>query len=98
MFDKEQHEIAILKMELATAKVLYYKAMNGMRPSRQLPITVYREGSRWVCIFETDPDIMKCVVAYGESPEQACMNFDCLWNGTAEFLIDPEDEEEEEQF
>jgi len=40
---------------------------------------------------------MKCVIAYGESPEQATVNFDYLWNGVPGFVIE-DTEEEEEQF
>jgi hypothetical protein len=37
---------------------------------------------------------MKCPMAYGDSPDQACKNFDNLWLGAAEFLVDQEEEEE----
>jgi len=64
-------------------------------PHCNVPVNVVRDGSRWVCSFDSDPDPLKCVIAYGESPAQACSNFDALWNGAPDFLIDQEDEEEQ---
>lgn len=66
-------------------------------PHMNVPVRVYREGPRWVCIFESHPDMQSCVVAYGDCPRQACENFDHIWNGTGFALPDVE-EEEEEQF
>jgi len=65
-------------------------------PSRQFPIDVLRDGSRWVCVFMCDPEnFLNNVVAYGESPAQAVANFDMLWTGAPDFLIDQEEPEEE---
>jgi len=97
MFGIQQLKKQILKVKLQRAKLNVASLMTTFRPSRQLPISVTRDGSRWVCLFECDPDPMKCVIAYGESPEQATVNFDYLWNGVPGFVIE-DTEEEEEQF
>lgn len=97
MFGIQQLKKKILAVKLRKAEMQLIATMANLRPSRQLPITVRREGSRWVCTFEVDPDPMNCVTAYGESPEQATSNFDYLWNGVTGFVIEDE-EEEEEQF
>lgn len=82
-----------LKNEYARLRVEELK--ERLTPHCNVPVTIYREGSRWVCIFEGHPDETKCVVAYGESPKQACDNFDNLWNGAEGFLLDEEEQEEE---
>lgn len=96
MFGLRQLKKQILQTQLKseTYKMLHSGA--NLRPSRQLPINVVRDGGKWVCIFETDPDPLKCVVAYGNSPEQATQNFDMLWNGVGLFV--EEEDSEEEQF
>ena len=93
MFGIRQIKKKILSVKLKTAQYEMIHVGMGLRPSRQLPISVVRDGSRWVCIFETDPDPLKCVIAYGESPEQATQNFDMLWNGAPGFILDGDDEE-----
>ena len=84
-----------LKVELMKLKVLAQQL--SFSPHLNVPIRVYREGSRWVCVFECDPEPLNCVMAYGESPAQACSNFDALWNGAPGFVIEDQ-EDEEEQF
>lgn len=95
MFGIRQLKKNILATDLKTATYKMLYAGSNLRPSRQLPISVLRDGGRWVCIFETDPDPLKCVIAYGDSPEQATQNFDMLWNGAPGFILDDEQEEEE---
>lgn len=83
-----------LKVELMKLRVLEQQI--SFAPHLNVPVRVYRDGSRWICTFECDPDPLKCVIAYGESPAQACRNFDSLWNGAPGFVIeDTEDPEEE---
>lgn len=84
---------SLLKMKVAEARlVVIYRQL---RPSHNLPITIKREGARWVCLMDTDPDILNCPVAYGSSPEQAMVNFDMMWNGVGiEIQQQQEDEEE----
>ena len=98
MFGATQLKKQLLKIKIERAKLDLLRTMLSFRPSRQLPITIVRDGGKWVCTFETDPDQMKCVTAYVESPEQATQNFDALWNGSGIVLDDPEAEEEEEEF
>lgn len=81
---KAQIEIEIAKMRLVRVQL-------GLLPHLRVPVRVFRDGSRWVCIFESHPDPLRCVVAYGDSPAQACSNFDALWNG-GHILEDPEEE------
>lgn len=85
-----------LQIEVEKLRVLDMQLR--FRPHCNVPVNVVRDGSRWVCLFESDQDPLKCVVAYGESPAQACANFDALWNGAPGFLIDEEEEDHEEQF
>jgi len=96
MFGLTQIKKKILALKLRKAELQLTEVMMNFRPSRQLPISVRREGSRWLCIFECDPDPTQCVVAYGESPEQATANFDYLWNGAPGFVIEDEPDEEEQ--
>ena len=100
MFGIQQMKKQLLRSKIERAKLEHLAVAMSFRPSRQLPICVVRDGGRWVCTFETDPDPLKCVTAYGDSPEQATQNFDALWNGTGAFLPDviEEDEDQEEQF
>ena len=56
MFDAEQLKKQILKTDLKTAQYKMIHAGSTLRPSRQLPINVVRDGGKWVCVFESDPD------------------------------------------
>ena len=96
MFALRQIKKQILAAKLKKAELSVVETMMNFRPSRQLPISVRREGSRWLCVFECDDDPTKCVVAYGESPEQATRNFDYLWNGAPGFVMEEEPDEEEQ--
>jgi len=91
----EQIELKTAFYKMKTAEVKYVRVMQSLRPSFNLPITIRREGSRWVCVVESDPDITNCPVAYGGSPAQAMQNFDILWNGGGVELQPPEDDEEQ---
>ena len=85
------------QMRLQRAEYKTIVAMTKLLPSRQFPIDIFREGNKWVCMFICDLDApLNNVTAYGESPAQAVSNFDLLWNGSPDFLI--AQEEEEEQF
>jgi hypothetical protein len=47
-------------------------------------------------MFLCDPQSkLNNVIAYGESPAQAVSNFDQLWLGSPDFLLDQEEEEEQ---
>ena len=94
MLSKDQLELELVAIKVKQAKVDYARSLTWLRPSMSYPVSISLDGSRWVCSLETDPDPLKCPVAYGESPRQACENFDCLWNGAAEFLVEQETEEE----
>lgn len=80
---------ASIEVEIAQAKLL--RLQYNFLPHLNVPVRVYRDGSRWVCIFESHPDPMRCVIAYGDSPAQACSNFDALWRG-GHIIQDPEEE------
>lgn len=94
MISLEQTELKTALFEMKIAQANYIAAWSRLRPSHNLPITIKREGSRWVCLLESDPDPLNCPIAYGESPSQAMSNFDNLWNGAGIILQEPEDEEE----
>jgi hypothetical protein len=84
--------------QLRLARAEYRLAASQMKllPSRQFPIDVFREDNKWVCMFMCDAEEpLNNVIAYGESPAQAVNNFDMLWTGAPEFLIDQEEEEEQ---
>jgi len=78
------------RTKLAELKVI--EQQYSLAPHCNVPIDLFRDGSRWVCMFHCHPDPLKCVVAYGESPQQACSNFDHLWVGTPGFLLEEEEE------
>ena len=65
-------QAAQLKLNLLTLR---------FRPSLNLPVRIYREGGHWTCVMETSEDMLECCVAYGDSPNQAAVNFDYLWLG-----------------
>jgi len=94
MINKEQMELELMAIKIKSAKLDMIRSMNWLRPSFTFPVNVFLDGSRWVCSLETHPDPLKCPIAYGSSPAQACENFDNLWMGASEFLIDQEEEEE----
>lgn len=96
MFGIQQLKKQLLKHKIETAKLEHLSVLMSFRPSRQLPINIVREGGKWVCSFETDPDEMKCVTAYGDCPEQATQNFDALWNGVGHFLPEAQEEEDDQ--
>ncbi|MCI0564798.1 MAG: hypothetical protein MN733_40545 [Nitrososphaera sp.] len=83
-------ERATVELEVAKAKLL--KIQTSFSPHRNVPVRIFRDGSRWVCLYQSHPDIMKCVVAYGDSPAQACFNFDNLWLGIGTVLEEPEEQ------
>ena len=82
----------ILELKIERAKVKLLEAQYKLLPHRNVPARLYRDGSRWVCVFQSHPDPMKCVIAYGDSPMQACVNFDNIWNGAGILLEEPEEE------
>ena len=88
-----------IRLKTAEAKLQYHqlkvsKLLQSFRPSFQMPVTVINDNGRWVCKFECSHDPMENVIAYGESPEQACHNFDALWNGEMPIINDHYEEEE----
>lgn len=95
MTNKDQLELEILRVKLKQANYELGRTMTYMRPSMTYPVSVFLDGTRWVCLLDTHNDRMKCPQATGESPDQACDNFDHLWMGSAEFLVDQEEEEEQ---
>ena len=89
MFSSLKKQKDQLEVEIAKTRLLRLQLQ--LLPHLRVPVRVYRDGSRWVCIFESHPDQLRCVIAYGDSPAQACSNFDALWNG-GYVLQDPEEE------
>lgn len=83
------------RLQVEQEKLRLLQEQFNFCPHCYIPVRVYRDGSRWVCSLESDPDPMNCVIAYGSSPQQACNNFDHIWNGTG-FALSEEDEEEEQ--
>lgn len=80
-------------IELQTAQAELLRIQIEFLPHMRYPTTIVREGSRWVCSFQCHPDPLQCVTAYGDSPSQACANFDALWNADPP-EIDPEELEQ----
>lgn len=105
--DKEEYEKleAMYKAQEAriraeTAAVQQQVEVRKLKPSWYLPVEIYRDGSKWVCILESSEELLDCPVAYGDSPKQACDNFDALWIGSGFVLPDnfgEEDDEDEDQ-
>jgi len=95
MLSIEQLELKTAYFEMKEAEAKFANVFQRLRPSYSFPITLRRENARWVCLLETDPDILNCPIAYGNSPAQAMLNFDLLWNGAGIEIKPPDDEEEE---
>ena len=99
MFKKRQLELQILQVRLRNEKLKQSRIMLEFLPSYQLPVTITQENGRWVCGYYCHDDDMQNAVAYGDSPQQACMNFDQLWLGNVPILSDHyDDNNEEEEF
>ena len=81
-------EAAVMKLRLIQLR---------FRPSLNLPVRVYLEGGHWVCTLETSEEMLECPIAYGDSPHQACMNFDHLWMGVGVAMVDPSDVADDEE-
>jgi len=94
MLSIDQIEIRTAMFKMKQAEVELLLLHQQMRPSHNLPINIHRENSRWVCIMETHPEIINCPIAYGNSPAQAMLNFDLMWNGAGIEIQPPDDEEE----
>lgn len=95
MFKLHQLKIREQSLLVQAAELNLIEQKLMFLPSRSFPIMVHRDGSKWVCSFGFHPDPTFHVVAYGESPAQACTNFDALWAGTG-VALEEEDEGEEE--
>jgi len=77
-------------IEVQTAKAELELAKHRLRPSYG-GTQVLRRGSRWLCILGCSEIEAECPHAYGDCPEEACLNFDLMWEGK---LIQDEYEEE----
>lgn len=103
-----EEQIRILQLQEADLRLKIAQheetaILHTFLPHRNWPVTIYREGSKWVCMMKTSLDLTECPVAYGDCPQQACHNFDFLWTGTALVLpgqdpeVDPGDLDNEER-
>ncbi len=92
MFWKRNKKRDGIQVQVAHHELLRIRA--EFLPHMLYPTVVVREGSKWVCSFPCHPDPMLCVTAYGETPAQACSNFDALWSASPPEI----DAEELEQF
>jgi hypothetical protein len=97
MFSLKRLKIQLADTQLKHAQLKLARTLQSFRPSHQLPVTIVNKGGHWVCKFECSSEPMENAIAFGDSPEQACLNFDALWNGQVPILNDNY-EEEEEQF
>ena len=77
-------------LELDKAKFELLRIQIELCPHMVYNAAIVREGSRWCCTLPCHSDPLQCVTAYGDSPQQACLNFDALWN------TNPPDFEEDE--
>lgn len=76
----------------------WYMAQMRARPSYYTPCTIRRNGSRWECILASSSDPLECVVAYGDSPEEASANYDHLWWGTGVKLDPPAETDDDDDY
>lgn len=49
------------------------------RPSVMLRVSVAKDGNLWSALY--GPNIMEGVCGWGETPDQACADFDRNWKG-----------------
>lgn len=89
---KLELERSYVELQIAQQQLTNFRLDN--LPSRCLPIQIKQEGSNWVCVLHTSPDLSECPIAYGESPQQAMNNFDHLWFGLGVIVDHPDDEDE----
>lgn len=56
-------------------------AYAATRPSSYLPVKVLRDGNAWCCSLHwpKDSDLMEQLVAFGDTPDKACLEFDKIW-------------------
>lgn len=100
----EAEQLSAAKFRTKEAQLLMMLARQQFRPSYQVPVTVKRDGSRWICLLESSPEMLECPVAYGSCPEQAMDNFDALWSGAgyqleeADLEVDDDDDEYQEKY
>ncbi len=91
----EEHTIRQLRLREAalraeTARLRYLREREEMRPSLMVYTITRRQGGNWMCIHPSSEDETECIVAYGESPDQAMRNFDALFMGVG-LQLDPQD-------
>lgn len=51
------------------------------RPSIKMNVHIYKDGNKW-CAAQFPPsqvNMMEQLVAFGDTPEEACQNFDHVW-------------------
>ena len=93
----KQAKLAKAQAEAEAATLKLRLIQLGFRPSLNLPVRVYREGGHWVCVLETSEEMTECPVAYGDSPHQACINFDHLWLGLGVVMEHPHVPDDDEE-
>jgi hypothetical protein len=54
-------------------------AREMLRPSRIWKPQIYRDGNAWCCNLDPCIEIARGVVAFGDTPEEATVNFDIAW-------------------
>lgn len=74
-----QLKVATAQEKLATQQHMKTEAMLRLCPHYYLPTAIYTEGGKWICELEECHEHQQGVIAYGDSPLEACMNFDKLW-------------------
>lgn len=63
--------------EGAQAFLWAMQALNA--PHVRMRPAVYKDGDKWCALY--GPDIQGGVAGFGDSPEQACAEFDKAWGG-----------------
>ncbi len=98
MSQMRQLKIRQLRAEAEAAEIKLLTQKMFFLPSRYFPVNVFRDGDKWVCSFGFHPDPLLNVIAYGDCPAQACLNFDALWSGSGMLLEEEEEDDEEEEY
>lgn len=76
-FQIKQQQLIVAQREAAASAHNEVVSGSRLRPSHYCPISIEYDDIRWSCKH------INCVeaVAYGNSPEEAMMNFDKMWLG-----------------
>jgi len=76
----QMEQLRAAKAEANLNQLAISKMQMSMRPSRNFAVGLSHDGMRWVVTLQA-AEPRSTVVAYGDYPEEAMINFDRAWLG-----------------